>query len=234
MLAIKRHREALNTIANQIDTLKLQVVEEKFKASHSKEDIALWSQEIEQQVAQVDTQVTNINEYLASLKLEEDSKAQESENEFKAKEREDQLRFERAQLEQTLEYERKIEETKKNYATKSSEAKANPAASEGVRTKLPKRTITKFNGSHTDWLRFWNIYEAAIDRCRDMAAVTNFAYLKDLLEPKVRAGIDGLPFSSEGYERAKNILRNKYGKTSSMKRSHLMFKLSRHWANLKK
>ena len=49
-----------------------------------------------------------------------------------------------------------------------------------------------------------------------MAAVTKFAYLKDLLEPKVRAGIDGLPFSSEGYERAKNILRNKYGKTSEI------------------
>ena len=40
MLAIKRHREALSTIANQIDTLKLQVVEEKFKASDSEEDIA--------------------------------------------------------------------------------------------------------------------------------------------------------------------------------------------------
>ena len=108
---------------------------------------------------------------MASLKLE-DSKAQERENELKAKEREDQRRFEKAQLEQKLEYERKIKETKKNYATKSSEAKANPAASEGVRTKLPKRTITKFNGSHTDWLRFWNIYEAEIDRCSYMAAVT--------------------------------------------------------------
>ena len=192
------------------------VVEEKFKASDSEEDIAQWSQEIEQQVAQVDTQVTNINEHLASLKLEEDSKAQESENELKAKEREDQLRFEKAQLEQKLEYERKIEETKKNYATKSSEAKASPAASEGVRTKLTTLTIAKFNGSHTDWLRFWNIYEAEIDRCSDMAAVTKFAYLKDLLEPKVRAGIDGLPFSSEGYELAKNILRNKYGKTSEL------------------
>ena len=49
-----------------------------------------------------------------------------------------------------------------------------------------------------------------------MAAVTKFAYLKDLLEPKVRAGIDGLPFSSEGYERAKNILRTKYGKMSEI------------------
>jgi len=49
-----------------------------------------------------------------------------------------------------------------------------------------------------------------------MAAVTKFAYLKDLLEPKVRAVIDGLPFSSEGYERAKNILRTKYGKMSEI------------------
>ena len=49
-----------------------------------------------------------------------------------------------------------------------------------------------------------------------MEVVIRFAYLKDLLEPRVRAGIDGLPFSSEGYERAKNILRNKYGKTSEI------------------
>ena len=85
-----------------------------------------------------------------------------------------------------------------------------------MHTKLPKLTISKFSGSHTDWLRFWNIYEAEIDRCSEMAAVTKVAYLKDLLEPKVRAGIDGLPFLSEGYERAKNILRNKYGKTSEI------------------
>ena len=49
-----------------------------------------------------------------------------------------------------------------------------------------------------------------------MAGVTKFAYLKDLLEPKIRASIDGLPFSSEGYERAKSILKNKYGRTSEI------------------
>ena len=92
----------------------------------------------------------------------------------------------------------KKEESKKDCATKSSKAKASPA-SEGARTKLAKLSITKFNGSNMDWLRFWNIYEAEIDKCSNMAVVTKFAYLKDLLEPKVRAGIDGLPFSSEGY-----------------------------------
>ena len=166
VLAINRHREALSTIVNQIDILKLQVVEERFKEGNSEEDITKLSTEIEDQVVQVDIKVTHINEHLASLKSEDDSKAQETEKELKAKERE----------EQKLEYEWKIEESKKDRATKSSEAKASPA-SEGARTNLPKLTITKFNGSHTDWLRFWNIYEAEIDKCSDMAAVTELILL---------------------------------------------------------
>ena len=220
VLAINRHREALSTIVSQIDILKLQIVEERFKEGDSEEDIAQWSTETENQVAQVDIRVAHINEHLASIRSKEDFKAQETEKELRAKERKDQRKFERAQLEQKLEYERKIEEWKMNYATKTSEAKSSPA-SEGVRTKLPKLTIAKFNGSHTDWLCFWNIYKAEIDKCSDMAVVTKFAYLKDLLESKVRVGIDGLPFSSEGYEWAKNILRTKYGKTSEIVNAYI-------------
>ncbi len=82
------------------------------------------------------------------------------------------------------------------------EAKASPA-SEGARTKLPK--LTKFNGSHTDWLRFWNIYEAKIDKCNDTVAETKFAYLKVLLEPKVRARIDGLSCSSRVWAGWENL-----------------------------
>ena len=40
-----------------------------------------------------------------------------------------------------------------------------------------------------------------------------FAYLKELVDPKVRAEIDGLPFTTEVYERAKDILIGEYGKT---------------------
>ena len=111
---------------NQIDILKLQVVKERFKAGDSEEDIMKWSTEIENQVAQVDIKVTHINEHLASLKSEEDFKAQETKKELKAKEHKDQLKFEHAQLEQRLEYERKIEETKKDHATKSGKVKASP------------------------------------------------------------------------------------------------------------
>ena len=77
--------------------------------------------------------------------------------------------------------------------------------------KLPKLVITKFNGTPQDWLRFWNQFEAEIDKSQ-VAAVTKFSYLKELVEPKVRNAIDGLPFTVEGYERAKSILKSKYGK----------------------
>lgn len=142
----------LRSIVSQIDILKLQVVEERFKEGDSEEDIAKWTTEIETQVSKVDIKVTHINEHFVSIKSEENFKARETE-ELKAKECEDQLKFERAQFEQKLEYERKIEEWKKTYAMRTREAKASPT-SEGAHAKL---TITKFNGSHTDWLGFWNV-----------------------------------------------------------------------------
>ena len=77
--------------------------------------------------------------------------------------------------------------------------------------KLPKLVITKFNGTHQDWPRFWNQFEAEIDKSK-AAAITKFSYLKELVESKVRSCIDGLPFSTEGYERAKTILKTKYGR----------------------
>lgn len=50
----------------------------------------------------------------------------------------------------------------------------------------------------------------------DLPAVTKFAYMKELVEQRAKRGIDGLPFSPEGYERAKNILKANYGKTSEI------------------
>ena len=81
--------------------------------------------------------------------------------------------------------------------------------------KLPKLVITKFNGTPLDWLRFWNQFDAEIDKA-DVAPVTKFSYLKELVDAKVRSIIDGLPFSTEGYEGAKNILKTKYGDTSEI------------------
>ena len=120
------------------------------------------------------------------------------------------MQFERAQLEQKLEFDKKMEEARKSQA---GQVAVSPAPVKSA--KLPKLVIIKFSGELTDWLRFWNQFEAEIDRS-EIAGVTKFSYLKELLDPKVKTTIDGLPFTTEGYERAKNILKTKYGQTSEI------------------
>ena len=51
--------------------------------------------------------------------------------------------------------------------------------------------------------------------------MTKFAYLKEWLEPNVRAEIEGLPFTTEGYQRAQNELESEYEKTSEIVNTHV-------------
>jgi len=98
---------------------------------------------------------------------------------------------------------------------KAEYSKAKEAELSKQSVKLPKLVITKYNGALENWLTFGNKSEAEIDKT-DLPAVTKFAYLKELVEPCVKKGIDGLPFTSEGYQRAKHILKTNYGQTSEI------------------
>ena len=80
--------------------------------------------------------------------------------------------------------------------------------------------ITKYNGALENWLSFWNKFEAEIDST-DLPAVTKFAFLKELVDARVRKGIDCLPFTTEGYERAKSILKSNYGKMSEIVNAYI-------------
>ena len=51
---------------------------------------------------------------------------------------------------------------------------------------------------------------------RNTPEVTKFSYLKELVDLKVRNLIDGLPFTPEGYKKAKDLLARRYGKTSEV------------------
>ena len=81
--------------------------------------------------------------------------------------------------------------------------------------KYPKLEITKFNGTHLDWTRFWNQFSVEIDSS-GLASVTKSSYLKEFLELMVRSIIDGLPFTFEGYNGVKSILGGKYGNPSEV------------------
>ena len=81
--------------------------------------------------------------------------------------------------------------------------------------KLPKLVISKFDGSFTDWSRFWGQFTEAIEK-NSIPPITKFTYLRELLSPKVRRCVEALPFSAEGCNRAKSILVDRYGKESEI------------------
>ena len=144
---------------------------------------------------------------IGHLEIEEKARQQEEQCKLVNTTRQDQLEFERKQYELKLEIEAKIDELKnKKIMTSYIEHTEKASAA-----KLSKLVIIKSNGTTQDWLRFWNQFEAEIDKSQ-VAAVTKFSYLKELIEPKVRNAIDSLQFTVEGYERAKSILKSKYGK----------------------
>ena len=76
-----------------------------------------------------------------------------------------------------------------------------------------KLVITKFDGTPQDWMRFWGQFETQIEKS-SASEVTQFSYLTELLILKVGNLIDGLPFTPEGYQKAKDLLARRYGKTS--------------------
>ena len=88
------------------------------------------------------------------------------------------------------------------------------------RVKLPKLTITSFNGSHLDWERFWSQFEAEVHNAQ-LADVTKFSYLKEFVIPSVRSLINGLPFTAAGYKSAVDLLKKKYGQESEVVNAHI-------------
>ena len=86
--------------------------------------------------------------------------------------------------------------------------------------KLPKLAITKFNGTNLNWTRFWGQFTEGINKS-GMAAITKFSHLKEFVVPTVRRSIDGLPFTANGYERAKGILCERYGNSSKVEKAYV-------------
>jgi hypothetical protein len=81
--------------------------------------------------------------------------------------------------------------------------------------KLPKLIITKFNGAYQDWPRFWEQFRETVDKT-SIDAVVKLAYLQELLEPKIRKSVEALPFTSEGYNRARVSFKRDMGNNQKL------------------
>ena len=195
---IRRHKEALQSIVIGAEEISRGVEQAKLEDGDALDKVKEWGKEFELKIDAADTEITLLERRVKRMVADAENEERETKETLLARQREEQLKFERQQLEQKAEFE------KEKVASPSKQI-----------VKLPKLVITKYNAALENWLSFWNKFEAEIDKT-GLPAVTKFAYLKELVEPRVRKGIDGLPFTSEGYEGAKNILQTNYGQTSEI------------------
>ena len=213
VLAMGRQIKTLTTKVGEVHEIKVKIQELKIEKGENIEDIQTWNAALEDKLFAIEAQIADLDNSLKRInqKAIEAEKLKEEEMTAQSRQRkfEDELKLEKAKLEQRVRYEKKLEESR----SVSTPNRPNT-------TKLPKLVISKFNGNYTDWTRFWEQYEAGIG-ATDISNVTKFSYLKELLEPKVRALVDGLPLTTEGFERAKNILRTKYGKESEIVNAYI-------------
>ena len=200
--AIEGHLSTIRNELSEVQDLKVSIQELTFEDGKDETDIRTWSAQIDKDIKQFQGVGTELREIVKEMKQEAEREDRIKQEQIINLEKE----IEKVKFEEKLNYEKQLEELH----SKTS----NPT--QGVsKVKLPKLIITKFNGTFTDWFCFWNQYEAEIDSS-NISPVSKFSYLKELVITPVCANIDALPLTSEGYERAKQILKAKYGKPSEV------------------
>ena len=200
-VSIKRHLEALQTTAKETNDCKRAVEAVKITNKEERTKIDEWNSEIDSQFEKADEASSQLEKWLVDAERAEKFVAQEEElkHELKMHEKKLQMQAELASKTEVKECEEFI---------------VKPSA------KLPKLVLTKFDGSYMNWPKFWGQFSEAIDKSA-IAPITKFTYLLELLEPKVKRCIEALPFSPEGYNRAKAILEDKYGKESEIVKCYI-------------
>ena len=203
--AIERHCQTLKTISSEINLIRISVEAEKISNKVEIEDIVEWNEGVETKLAEADEEVEKIGKWLADCKKKAEEEAQEEE-----------LRFQEKLYQTKLKYETELQAVKSELP-QHEHVESSSVANLGA--KLPKLVITKFNGTYMDWPRFWGQFIKTIDKS-SVAAVNKFAYLRELLDAKIRNTIEALPFTAEGYNRAKSILQEKYGKETEIVKAY--------------
>ena len=208
---IERHRAAIKSITDSVNKLRLTVEESKIEAKEDMEEITKWNGELDAKLNAADKESERLRKWLEQRKQDQEKISREEQFTYEAKLHETRMKFQ-AELTELS--------SAKNAKAWSKDDKVCESGESQIAAKLPKLVISKYSGSYQDWPRFWGQFIETIDKT-SIAPITKFTYLCELLDPKIKTVVDSLPFSSEGYNRAKAILQEKFGKESEIVKSYV-------------
>ena len=199
--AISRLVRNLREILTDVDKTGREIEALKIAAKVEDGEISQWNDTVDAKTEYAENQMEAPEEWLERKRQEHHNEEQEKTMQFEIKSQKTKLKI---QEEHNL----------------KCQHKSTPSEQLVSQAKLPKLVITKFNGPFTDWPRFWGQFPEAIDKS-SVLPVTKFTYLPELLDDRVRKTIEALPHSPEGYNRAKAILEERFGKESEIFKAYL-------------
>ena len=206
---IERHCAALKTITDSVNKLSLAVEESKIEAKEGIAEITKWDDELDVKLNNADKETERLREWPEQRKQDEEKISREQQFTFEAK------------LHQTrMKFQAEVTELASAKTVKATAWSKDESGESQITAKLPKLVISKYNGSYQDWPRFWGQFTETIDKT-NIAPITKFTYLCELLDPKIKTVVDSLPFTSKGYNRAKAILEERFGKESEIVKSYI-------------
>ena len=215
-VALKRHKTSLVSMATTVTTLKESIEEKRFTEGENEEKIHEGAADVKAAVDEADAHMRQLADKIEQI----DRRVRHEAALFKHKQaialEKEKIQQQQEAVEQAHAEELAFEKKKLELQQKSTETTG--ATSEVA--KMPKLVITKFDGTPQDWMRFWRQFETQIDKS-SIPDVTKFSYVKELLVRKVRNLINGLPFTGDGYQRAKDLLARRYGKTSEVVKTYV-------------
>ena len=96
-----------------------------------------------------------------------------------------------------------------------------PKPTPRVHINLPKLHIQQFDGNPLDWLTFWDSYSNAVHNNQELNNIDKMNYLKGLITCNAARAISGLPMTSQNYEKAIEILKERFGRNQVLINAHM-------------
>ncbi|XP_066956301.1 uncharacterized protein [Macrobrachium rosenbergii] len=86
--------------------------------------------------------------------------------------------------------------------------------------EVKRLELLKFGGKITEWMLFWDQFEAIVDD-KPMPPVIKFMYLRSVLEGEARRVIQGLAQTAANYNSACELLKERYAKPNKIISAHI-------------
>ena len=83
---------------------------------------------------------------------------------------------------------------------------------------LPTLRVPKFSGDLTDWPNFLSFFDNLLHSNPHLSTVVKFTHLRESLTDQAAENIRGFVHPSEDYEEAVNLLRERYGDRTIVKK----------------